>query len=111
MNPVFLSVVIPAFNEETNIRLGALDKVSRYLERQSYVWEVIIVDDGSSDATTELLGSFAQNNPGFTIIHNRHQGKAATVISGVRASRGEFVLFSDLDQTRLLVFVLPYYLA
>lgn len=98
MNPVFLSVVIPAFNEETNIRLGALDKVSRYLERQSYVWEVIVVDDGSTDATASLLDAFAQSNRGFRVIHNRHQGKAATVITGVRAARGNIVLFSDLDQ-------------
>lgn len=98
MKSIFLSVVIPAFNEETNIRLGALDKVSRYLERQNYAWEVIIVDDGSTDATASLLDTFAQNNPGFVIIHNPHQGKAATVITGVRGSLGEFILFSDLDQ-------------
>lgn len=98
MKPVFLSVVIPAFNEETNIRLGSLDKVSRYLERQSYVWEVIVVDDGSSDATAGLLDTFAQSNGVFKVIHNPHQGKAATVIGGVRAARGNIVLFSDLDQ-------------
>ncbi len=98
MNPLKLSVVIPAYNEETNIRLGALDKVSRYLEKQSYGWEVIIVDDGSTDESPKLLDAFAKANPGFSVLHNPHQGKAATVVTGMLAARGAIVLFTDLDQ-------------
>ena len=55
MKDIHLSVVIPAYNEETNIRLGSLDKVLRYLEHQSYTWEVIVVNDGSTDGTGKLL--------------------------------------------------------
>lgn len=95
---VDISIVIPAYNEEKNIRLGALDKVSRYLEGQTFSWEVIIVDDGSSDATASLVDAFAHDNPGFRVIHNPHQGKAATVITGMNDARGDIVLFSDLDQ-------------
>ena len=98
MAKIDLSVVIPAYNEETNIRLGALDKVSKYLEHQHYQWEAIIVDDGSSDGTRDLLDSFVQVNRGFSVIHNPHQGKASTVITGMLASRGTLVLFTDLDQ-------------
>lgn len=94
----FLSVIIPAYNEETNIRLGALDKVSLYLERRSYTWEAIIVNDGSSDKTKTLLDEFVKNNRGFRVIHNIHLGKAGTVATGVAASRGDIVLFTDLDQ-------------
>lgn len=97
MKQPFLSVVIPAYNEEMNIRLGALDRVSRYLERVAYSWEVIVVDDGSTDATRRLLGEF-RSNKGFTVIENPHQGKAATVITGMLAARGAIVLFTDLDQ-------------
>jgi len=93
-----LSIVIPAYNEETNIRLGTLDKVSRYLERQSYSWEAIIVDDGSSDKTGVLLEEFVAGNKGFRVIHNSHVGKAGTVVTGVKAARGEIILFTDLDQ-------------
>lgn len=96
MKQVFLSIVIPAYNEETNIRLGALDKVFRYLDTVLYTWEVIVVDDGSSDGTRKLLEEFRSAK--VTIIHNSHQGKAATVITGVLAARGEIVLFTDLDQ-------------
>lgn len=99
----YLSIVIPAYNEETNIRLGSLDKVSRYLEHQPFSWEVLIVDDGSRDASPQLLDAFAKSNKGFRIIHNSHRGKAGTVISGVMASAGAIVLFSDLDQATPIV--------
>lgn len=98
MSDAYLSVVIPAYNEETNIRLGALDKVSRYLERQRYEWEAIIVDDGSTDASVSLLDQFASENKRFSVVHNTHQGKAATVITGMLAAKGSYVLFTDLDQ-------------
>jgi glycosyltransferase involved in cell wall biosynthesis len=93
-----LTVVIPAYNEATNIRLGALEKVSKYLGKQKFSWEGIIVDDGSKDQTPVLLDAFVKSNTGFRVIHNPHKGKAGTVISGVMAAKGEIVLFSDLDQ-------------
>jgi len=98
MKQPYLSVVIPAYNEETNIRLGALDKVARYLEMQKYLYEVILVNDGSSDKTADLIGDFVKKNPNFYLIQNPHQGKAATVITGMLAAKGEIVLFTDLDQ-------------
>ena len=93
-----ISIVIPAYNEETNIRLGALDKVFRYLEHHRLLWEVIIVDDGSSDDTPALLDEVASSAKNIRIIHNPHQGKAATVITGMLKAQGNIVLFSDLDQ-------------
>jgi len=94
----YLSVVIPAYNEETNIRLGVLDKVFHYLDRQTYPWEVLVVDDGSTDKTIPLVGEFVKATPGFTLLTNPHQGKAATVITGMLAAHGDIVLFTDLDQ-------------
>lgn len=112
MKKIDLSVVIPAYNEETNIRLGALEKVSRYLKNQSYTWEATIVDDGSTDATGMLLDDFAKENLGFSVMHNSHQGKAATVISGMMAAHGRIVLFTDLDQATpitQLTKILPWF--
>lgn len=112
MTKTYLSVVIPAYNEETNIRLGALDKVARFLEHQSYTWEVIIVNDGSSDETQPLVESFAQANKGFSLINNHHQGKAASVITGMLAAHGDIALFTDLDQAtpiQELDHVLPWF--
>ena len=98
MKPLYLSVIIPAYNEETNIRLGALEKVARYLEDQSYTWEVLVVDDGSKDASVTLIEEFVGQNPKFLMIKNPHQGKAATVITGILEATGDIILFSDLDQ-------------
>ncbi len=112
MNSIYLSIIIPAYNEETNIRLGALEKVARYLNSQSYSWEVLIVDDGSKDASVQLIEEFVKDNASFRIIKNPHQGKAATVITGIMSAKGEFILFSDLDQAtplRELEHVLPWF--
>lgn len=98
MKEIHLSVVIPAYNEAINIRKGALDQVSLFLEKQPFTWEVILVNDGSQDESLALLLDFAKNNKGFSVIDNPHQGKAASVITGVLASAGNIVLFSDLDQ-------------
>ncbi|MCX8008830.1 MAG: glycosyltransferase family 2 protein [Patescibacteria group bacterium] len=98
MKSIDISIVIPAYNEEKNIRIGALDKVARYLEHIKYSWEVIVVDDGSTDMTKRLLADFANQNKGFRIIFNPHQGKAATVITGMLAATGDIILFTDLDQ-------------
>lgn len=98
MTQTFLSVVIPCYNEETNIRLGAFEKVASYLRGQKYTWEVRIVDDGSTDNSVKLAEEFISKNDHFSIVKNPHQGKAATVMTGMMNARGEIVLFSDLDQ-------------
>jgi dolichyl-phosphate beta-glucosyltransferase len=96
--PVDLSVVIPAYNEETNIRLGAVEKVILYLEKQTYNWELLLVDDGSTDQSLELLEDISKDNTNIRLMRNTHQGKAATVISGILAAKGAIALFTDLDQ-------------
>lgn len=98
MGEIFLSIIIPCYNEEKNLRLGALEKVSKYLAGQKYPWEVIVVDDGSTDESLSLIQKFIADHPGFSLIKNPHQGKAATVITGMLKASGRYVLFTDLDQ-------------
>lgn len=98
MNKIYLSVVVPCYNEERNIRLGALENVTSYLNHQKYKWEVILVDDGSTDDSLKLMKKFIEAKKGFRLLKNKHQGKAAAVTTGVISSLGEIVLFSDLDQ-------------
>lgn len=93
-----LSIIIPCYNEAQNIRLGALDKVALYLEKQAYTWDVLIVDDGSTDESLHLIKQFISKIDGFRLITNEHKGKAATVVSGMLAAKGESILFTDLDQ-------------
>lgn len=95
---LFLSVVIPAYNELTNFHEGALEKVLGYLKRQKYLWEVLVVDDGSIDGSVGLIKDFCEKHRGFRFIGNPHMGKAGTVITGVMAASGKYILFSDFDQ-------------
>lgn len=94
----YLSVVISAWNESANLKQGVLDKVFNYLLQQKFSWEVLLIDDGSSDDTLDLLKSFVTSHPGFKVIANPHQGKAAGVATGVAQSTGQIVLFCDMDQ-------------
>lgn len=93
-----LSIVIPSYNEIENLRKDPLKKVKNYLEKQSYSYEVIVVDDGSNDGSREFVQEFAQNNKNFRIIQNDHMGKAGAVTSGVLEAKGDYILFSDMDQ-------------
>ncbi|HEX6977583.1 MAG TPA: glycosyltransferase [Patescibacteria group bacterium] len=93
-----LSVVIPAYNEVKNIQNGVLDEVNEYLKKQKYIWNVLLVDDGSTDETPTLLSSYAKSHKNFTFYEEPHRGKAGTVIAGMLKAEGEIILFSDMDQ-------------
>ncbi|MEK7580948.1 MAG: dolichyl-phosphate beta-glucosyltransferase [Patescibacteria group bacterium] len=93
-----LSVIIPAYNEEPNFEKGAIDEVPKYLEKQDYTHEILIVDDGSSDNTAKLALEFAKKNKNVRVIKNPHEGKAETVKRGVQEAKGEYILFTDFDQ-------------
>jgi len=95
---VFLSVIIPAFNEQDNLDRGALTAVYDFLHAQDYTWELIVVNDGSSDTTAGYLDQFAAHHAHTRIIHSPHMGKQATVITGAMAAAGQIILFSDMDQ-------------
>lgn len=94
----YLSVIIPAYNEEYNLRTGVLDSVYDYLLNQSYSWEIIFVDDGSTDNTLKLANDFSAKHKNFRVLHEIHRGKAGTVMAGIMQARGEIVLFTDTDQ-------------
>lgn len=98
MAKVHLSVVIPSYNEMANLQKGTLDKVKKYLDHQKYSYEIIVVDDGSTDGSREFVGKFIQNNPYTQLIENNHTGKAGAVTAGMLKAKGENVLFTDMDQ-------------
>ncbi len=93
-----LSVIIPAYNEEDNIKNGAAGRVLDYLKKQKYSWELVFVDDGSSDNTVKVLEPIAKKEKNVRLIKNPHQGKAATVTRGMLSAQGDIVLFTDMDQ-------------
>src|SRR5512134_1113688 len=90
-----LSIVIPAFNEAQ--RLGpTLRRVVDYLRQNGADYEVLVVDDGSTDATAEVAGEFARE--GVRVLRQEvNRGKGAVLKAGVLASRGTEVLLMDAD--------------
>lgn len=108
----YLSVIIPCYNEEANLKRGVLGEVERYLEKQRYSSEVIISDDGSSDKSQQLVKEFSQKHPRFKLLENSHAGKPFAIKSGIEKARGEIILFTDMDQsTPMSEFrkILPYF--
>ena len=95
---VYLSVIIPSYNEQANLRRGVLDDVVHFLEKQTYAWELLLSDDGSNDGTVELLKAFAKKHPHVEVLENPHRGKGPTVIAGMLAANGLWRLFTDFDQ-------------
>jgi dolichyl-phosphate beta-glucosyltransferase len=95
-NP-YLSVILPAYNEERRLE-RCLDALLRFLPQQNYTWEIIPVDDGSSDKTWNILEAHAQVFNHFYPMRNCwHRGKGWAVKTGMLAARGSYRMFMDVD--------------
>jgi glycosyltransferase involved in cell wall biosynthesis len=94
--PPFLSVVIPAYNEAHRI-LDTLGQVIRFLGSRSYSWEVVIVDDGSTDGTAELVSDFASRCGNLRLVRLPHRGKGWAVKHGMLDSAGCYCFLCDAD--------------
>ena len=94
---VYLSIVIPAYNEEK--RIGAtLEKIISYLQIKDFMSEIIVVVDGGSDSTVEVVKSYEQLFDKLVILVNETtMGKGYSVRRGVLESKGDIVLFTDED--------------
>jgi dolichol-phosphate mannosyltransferase len=92
-----LSIVVPLYNEKANVDLLAagLRPVVEELRRDRSV-EVVFVDDGSIDATAELLQAHFGDDPGVRIVrHDRNRGLGAALRTGFAATQGEVIVCSD----------------
>jgi Glycosyl transferase family 2 len=86
-----ISILIPAYNEEAGLA-AVLDKVQRVIDDR---YEVIVIDDGSDDATFEVASRF----PFRVISHAKNAGKGAAMRTGMQAARAERVIFIDADDS------------
>lgn len=94
-----LSVVVPAYNEEYNFKTGKFVGMLKWLEKQPYTKEVIVVNDGSSDKTPEMIKKRISKFKFAKMITTPHRGKAFAVKTGMLESKGKLVIFTDFDQS------------
>jgi glycosyltransferase involved in cell wall biosynthesis len=92
----YVSVIIPAFNEAARI-LPTLDKVVEHLSAKPYEWEVIVVDDGSTDATAQMVGDWSQKHSNVRLEKAVHRGKGWAVRRGMLCATGTYRFMCDAD--------------
>lgn len=96
MSGKFVSIVIPAYNEEK--RIGkTLEKVLAYLAGKNYDSEIIVVDDGSTDETQKIIKGFPVNGKIRLITNEKNEGKGSAVRKGVLEATGKYIFFTDAD--------------
>ncbi len=94
----YLSIVIPAYNEAKRIG-STLEHILEFMAKKEYDYEIIVVDDGSKDNTCEVVKEKTRDTKARILVNEVNQGKGYTVSRGVLAAEGEYVLFSDADES------------
>ena len=96
MNTPFLSIIIPAHNEENRLP-RTLEQVFSFLKLQSYTSEVVVVENGSSDNTLEIARQFSDLYPNLVVIKEEQRGKGNAVRRGMLSARGDYRFICDAD--------------
>jgi len=92
----FLTVVIPAYNEEARIETS-VRRVAAHLSTKTYPWEITVVDDGSADGTARIVSRLAAENPGVRLLRIPHAGKGAAVRRGMLQADAQWRFLCDAD--------------
>ena len=87
-----VSVIIPVYNEETTI-----EEIIRRVAAQEMVTAILVIDDGSTDGTRDILASMNESGPVRVLLHDRNQGKGAAVRTGFENANSEVFLIQDAD--------------
>ncbi len=108
----FLSVIIPAYNEAKRLPLTLID-IDKHLDEQEYSYEIIVVNDGSTDDTAEIVRRFIPLINNLKLIDNQeNKGKGAVVRQGMLSAKGLWRLFMDADNSTSIVEfnkMIPYF--
>lgn len=89
-----LSVIVPAYNVEKNIK-ACMDSI--LFQKAGFEYEVIVIDDGSTDATLSILHTQYGHHPKVRIIYQKNEGSSAARNAGIRLAKGEYLTFVDSD--------------
>ena len=88
-----LSIIIPAYNTEKYIK-QCIDSVINIRNIEN---EIIVVNDGSTDRTKDILKEYTENNDRIKVITQENQGASAARNTGIKASKGDYIYFLDSD--------------
>lgn len=109
---MYLSVIIPAYNEEKNIK-ETIESIYRYLSNKSIEHEIIVVTDGSIDKTNDIVRSMLPQIPPLQLLdYALNKGKGFAVRQGMLKARGQYRLFTDADNATTidhLEKMMPYF--
>ena len=98
MSTVKLSMIIPAYNEENRLP-KTLKAVDEYVRGQSYTYEILVVNAGSTDRTKELVQSMMREVRNLNIMDVENRGKGYAVREGMLRARGQYRMFMDADNS------------
>lgn len=94
-----LSIIIPAYNEEKRV-VKTIEEINAYLSRQTYDYEILVVDNGSTDETPKVIESLENKIKGLKLVGGlAGRGKGFAVKKGMLESEGDFRLFTDADNS------------
>ena len=109
---ISVSIVIPCYNEENNLKRGVLAEIDQYLKVQKYPYEVLICNDQSTDNSLKLAQNFSKNHTHFQVFDFTKGGKPGAIWNGIQKAKYPVILFTDMDQStplKELSKLLPYY--
>ena len=107
-----VSIIIPCYNEENNLKRGVLQEVNDYLINANFNYEVIICNDKSTDNSLSLVKDFTKSHPKFRVLDLPKGGKPGAIWGGLQEAKYQISLFTDMDQStpiREIDKLLPYY--
>lgn len=96
MTTPFLSIIIPAYNEEKRLP-NTLEQIFTFLYKQTYSFEVLVIENGSIDRTFEVAQEYAKTHSDLIVIHETKRGKGNAVQRGMLEAKGEYRFICDAD--------------
>ncbi len=96
MKNIYLSIIIPAYNEATRLP-ASLEKIHAFLQTQSYDAEIVVVENGSTDDTFTLAQALQARVPNLAVVHEDRRGKGWAVRRGMQIAHGEYRFLCDAD--------------